>query len=81
MHFFILNCLSYPEFFSYKIQKGQVVKKGSIVSVPFGKTKDQIGMVIQLINTSPQTKKYTIKNIEIVFDSIVLNKTTIKFIK
>ena len=44
----------FDQVFSYKIQKGQVVKKGSIVSVPFGKTKDQIGMVIQLINTSPQ---------------------------
>ena len=31
--------------FTYKLKKDQIVKEGSIVSVPFGKTKYQIGMV------------------------------------
>ena len=31
--------------FTYKLKKDQIVKVGSIVNVPFGKTKYQIGMV------------------------------------
>jgi len=67
--------------FTYEIKKGQIIKEGSVVGVPFGKTKDQIGMVVQLMDKPLQTKNYTIKSIETIYESIVLEKTTIKFIK
>ena len=34
--------------FTYKIRNDQNVKTGSIVSVSFGKKKDQIGMIYEL---------------------------------
>ena len=35
----------FDQVFTYKLKVGQVVKEGSIVSIPFGKSKNQIGMV------------------------------------
>ena len=34
--------------FTYKIPSNQIVKPGNIVKVPFGKKKDQIGVVYEL---------------------------------
>ena len=67
--------------FTYAITKAEseFIKPGSRVTVPFGKTKDQIGMVVQLMDKPLQTKNYTIKSIETIYESIVLEKTTIKF--
>ena len=53
------------------------VKKGHIVQVPFGKTVE-IGMVIETQVLKPN---YKIKRILKIFDSILLDNTSIKFIQ
>ena len=53
------------------------VKKGHIVQVPFGTTVE-IGMVIE---TSVLKPNYRIKKILKVFDSILLDNSSIKFIQ
>ena len=35
----------FDQVFTYKLKEGQTAKEGSVVLVPFGKTKNQIGMV------------------------------------
>ena len=37
----------FDQYFTYKLKKGQIVKEGSIVRVPFGRTKNQLGMVLK----------------------------------
>ena len=44
----------FDQYFTYKLKKGQVVKEGAIVRVPFGKTKNQIGMVIETMQKLPE---------------------------
>ena len=70
----------FDQVFTYKPKKGQSVKEGSIVRVPFGKKKDQIGMVVELIEVPKPTKDFVIKEIEVVFNNIIFNKKIIKFI-
>ena len=53
--------------FTYSIKKNQKVKIGSIVSVPFGKKKDQLGMVNELIAQSDKRETFAIKEIGDVF--------------
>ena len=71
----------FDRIFTYKIKKGQSVKEGTIVSAPFGKKKDQIGMVVELVNSNKPTKDFVIKEIEVVFGNIVFTKKIIKFIR
>ena len=66
--------------FTYKLKKDQIVKVGSIVNVPFGKTKYQIGMVESVSKNITLNNDYQIKEVERVFNSIELNKNIIKFI-
>ena len=66
--------------FTYKLKKGQRVIEGSIVKVPFGKSKNQIGMVESVFKSKTNNNNYEIKEIEKVFDSIILSKNIIKFI-
>ena len=70
----------FDQVFTYKIKEGQIVKEGSIVSVPFGKSKKQIGMVESVFKNITPPKNYKIKEVERVFESIILNKNIIKFI-
>ncbi len=70
----------FDQFFTYKLKKGQIVKEGTIVQVPFGNSKNQLGMVLESFKALPKGKKYKIKNIEKVIDSVSLNKQTIKLI-
>jgi len=67
--------------FTYRIKNNQKVKIGSVVSVPFGKKKDQLGMVYELINQPDKRETFVIKEIGYIFDKIVLNKNIIQFIK
>ena len=62
----------FDQYFTYKLQKGQIVKKGTIVRVPFGKTKNQLGMVIETMQTLPEKNEYEIKNVEYIFEDILL---------
>ena len=71
----------FDQVFTYKLKKGQNVREGSIVSVPFGKSNHEIGMVLELINSPKKSEKYTIKNVENIYESLVLSKSTIRFIK
>ena len=66
--------------FTYKLKKHQRVKEGSIVSVPFGRSKSQLGMVVSISNKLSSENKYKIKEIESVFQSIALSKNIIKLI-
>ena len=67
--------------FTYKIEADQNVKLGNIVNVPFGKKKDQIGIVYELCgNEIKKDNLFTIKTINFVYDSLFLNKNIIKFI-
>ena len=70
----------FDQYFTYKLKKGQVVKEGAIVRVPFGKTKNQIGMVIETMQKLPEKNKYEIKNVEYIFEDILLSKQIIKLI-
>jgi len=71
----------FDQTFTYKLKVGQSVKEGSIVVVPFGRSKNQIGMVVEIIEKISPSNLYTIKEIENVYESIVLSKNIIKFIK
>ena len=70
----------FDQIFTYKVKKDQIVKVGSIVSIPFGKSKNQIGMVESISNNITFNKNYLIKEVEEVFESIILSKNIIKFI-
>jgi len=50
----------FDQVYTYKLKKDQYVKEGTIVSAPFGKKKDQIGMVVKLIDTPKPTKDFVI---------------------
>ena len=66
--------------FTYKLKKKKNIKVGTIVSVPFGKQNNQIGMVIKISNSSTLDQKYSLKEIDNIFEKIILNKKIIKFI-
>ena len=68
----------FDQVFTYNVKIDQIIKEGSIVSVPFGRSKNQIGMVESVFKTKTFTSDYKIKNIERVFDSIILSKSIIK---
>ena len=70
----------FDQVFTYKLKKGQTVKEGSIVRVPFGKSKKEIGMVENIFKNFTPSNHYQIKEVEKVFDSINLSKNIIKFI-
>ena len=70
----------FDQYFTYKLKKGQVVKEGVIVKVPFGKTKNQLGMVIETMQTLPEKNEYEIKNVEYIFEDILLSKQIIRLI-
>ena len=66
--------------FTYKLKKDQIVKEGSIVCVPFGKSIKQIGMVESIAKDIKPEIGYRIKEVETVYESIILSKNIIKFI-
>ena len=58
--------------FTYKVPSNQIVKPGNIVKVPFGKKKDQIGVVYELCdNNEIRNKSFTIKEILHVYNNII----------
>ena len=77
----ILVTKPFDHTFTYKIRDDQNVKIGNIVSVSFGKKKDQIGIIYELCgNKIKENNSYTIKEIDHVYESIFLSKNIIKFI-
>ena len=55
----------FDQVFTYKLKKGQTVKKGSVVNVPFGKAENQIGMVMEVLDSVDNLSNYKIKSINI----------------
>ena len=70
----------FDQIFTYKLKKGQIVKVGSIVSIPFGRSNNQIGMVESIAENITLNNNYKIKEVEKVFELILLSKNIIKFI-
>ena len=47
----ILVTKPFDHTFTYKLQSNQLIKKGNIVIVPFGKKNDQIGIVYEIFKS------------------------------
>ena len=77
----VLVTKPFDQYFTYKFNIHQKIKRGSLVLVPFGKTKDQIGLVYDILDTLPKkVEKLHIKEILSVFKNICLNEKLIQFI-
>ena len=77
----ILVTKPFDQYFTYKFNIDQKIKKGSLVMVPFGKKKDQIGLVYEIIDVLPtEIEKLHIREIISVFENIVLNEKLIQFV-
>ena len=77
----ILVTKQFDQYFTYKFNIDQKIKKGSLVMVPFGKKKDQIGLVYEIIDVLPtEIEKLHIREIISVFENIVLNEKLIQFV-
>ena len=77
----ILVTRPFDQYFTYKYNISQNIKRGSIVLVPFGKKTDQIGLVYEVIDTLPKKiGKLEIKEISSVFEQIYLGEKQIQFI-
>ena len=50
----------FDQIFTYKLKKDQILQEGSIVSVPFGKSNNQIGMVESVSKDINLNNDYTI---------------------
>ena len=69
----ILVTKPFDHTFTYKIRSDQKVQLGSIVSVSFGKKKEQIGIVYELCgNKIKKSISYTIKEIDHVYEGVFL---------
>ena len=81
MYYNILVTKPFNQYFTYKFNIHNKIKRGSLVLVPFGKKKDQIGLVYDIIETLPKkAEKLHIKEIISVFENIVLDEKLIQFI-
>lgn len=78
----ILVTRPFDQYFTYKYNIHQKIKRGSLVLVPFGKKKDQIGVVYDVVNTLPKKiEKLNIKEIIFVFKNIFIDEKIIQFIE
>ena len=77
----VLVTKPFDQYFTYKFNIYQKIKRGSLVLVPFGKKKDQIGLVYDTFNALPKKiEKLHIKEIEFVLENICLGENLIQFI-
>ena len=77
----ILVTKPFDHTFTYKVRKNHNLKIGSVVSVPFGKKNDQIGIVHDFDSSNFQKNNPdSIKEINFIFDGIILTNEIIKFI-
>ena len=56
----------FDQVFTYKVKKGQNLKEGSVVIVPFGKNKSQIGMVTEVFKVLNKDEKINPLYIDII---------------
>ena len=67
--------------FTYKTKFDRDIKPGTVVSVPFGKKQDQIGIIYELCKPKFKIdKKILIKEIKFIHKDIILNNKIIQFI-
>ena len=71
----------FNQYFTYKAEDSLKIKVGHVVSVPFGKKNDQLGVVFEILKKPKNIKYLSLKEIVIIHNSIILNKDIIKFIK
>ncbi len=77
----VLVTRPFDRHFTYKIQINQKITKGSVVLVPFGKKNDQIGLVSEIFEKTPnKSKKIDIKYIKFIFDNILIDNKILEFI-
>ena len=78
----VLVTKPFDQVFTYKAKFDQNIVVGSVVSVPFGKKNDQLGLVYNLIDsTQSKNFKFAIKEINSVHKHILISKNIIKFIE
>ena len=70
----------FDQTFTYELTDDQNAKEGSIVSVPFGKSNNQIGMIVSVSKNITINNSYKIKKVQKIFETITLSKNIIKFI-
>ena len=71
----ILVTKPFDQYFTYKFNIYQKIKRGSLVIVPFGRKKDQIGVVYDVVETLPKKiETLDIKEIISVFENTFLKK-------
>ena len=81
MYINVLVTKPFDQYFTYKYTSKQTIKRGSVVLVPFGKTKNQLGLVYESFAKLPrEDKKIHIKKIISVFENIYISEKLIQFI-
>ena len=71
----ILVTKPFDQYFTYKFNINQKITRGSLVQVDFGKKKDQIGVVYDIVDSPPKiAEKLQLKEIKSVFENIFLSE-------
>ena len=77
----ILVTKPFDQYFTYKFNINQKIRKGSLVLVSFGKKKEEIGLVYEILEALPKKiAKFHIKKIKYVFNNMVLDEKLMQFI-
>ena len=76
----VLVTRPFDQTFTYKIKSNSKVRLGSVVSVSFGKKKDQLGVVYELIENIKIDYSFKIKEIDYIYEDIFLNESILKYI-
>ena len=77
----ILVTKPFDQYFTYKFNINQKITRGSLVQVDFGKKKDQIGVVYDIVYSPPKiAEKLQLKEIKFVFENICLSEKLLQFI-
>ena len=65
--------------FTYLVKANQNIKRGNIVTIPFGKIKNQIGLVYEKFHLLPkEVKDIQIKEVNSLVKNICFNDNLIK---
>ena len=77
----ILLTKPFNQLFTYKSKIGQQVKPGSVVIVPFGAKKLEVGLVYSVLENKPKNDKvFKIKYIHSIINHVVINHKIIEFV-
>ena len=74
----ILVTKPFEKCFTYELRANQKIKRGNIVIIPFGKNKDQIGLVYQISDSLPkEIKKIKIRKVGSIIKNICFSEKLI----